>query len=138
MAPHEQSYSAVSLCQPSFSSPVSRSSWMVGSPALPGAALAGYSRQLGDARPHARWPAREGGRQGCDFAAIGAVGIQLGGADEGSLSKHAVPRLQAISGRSYIKRKIVLLYGITEINSLGFMKIVLGLVLSSTPAPQFL
>ena len=66
MAPHEQSYSAVSLCQPSFSSPVSRSSWMVGSPALPGAALAGYSRQLGDARPHARWP-----------GAAGAAGMRL-------------------------------------------------------------
>jgi len=36
-------------------------------------------------RPPARWPAREGGRQGCSLAAMAAVGIRLGSADEGSL-----------------------------------------------------
>jgi len=29
----------------------------------------------------ARWPAREGGRQGCGLAAMGAIGIRLGSAD---------------------------------------------------------
>jgi len=40
------------------------------------------------------------GGQGCGFGGDGAAGgIQLGSADECSLSKHAVPRLQVICGR---------------------------------------
>jgi len=45
--------------------------------------------------PHARWPAREGEQQGCGLAAMGAVGMWLGSAVEGSLrwaGSHPSPR----------------------------------------------
>jgi len=64
----------------------------------PARELAGVARRLrsgragiagGPARPHARWPTREGAAGMRALAAMAAVGIELGSTVEGNLSKHA-------------------------------------------------